>query len=262
MSSPSKRSRPKMSWWTRTKYRFRYQESPLALRGTIIRLRHANKWAYLALFRLCMPTTSLSWAYPVPKPLPPLSLVDDPSLCWTRRCEGDIKNLQAIPIWRSRDTPLRSLYRLYEAVMGGDEMLPVIGYETEYFWRQGRRSWELHRIPDPKDSDPIRYAIIACVVEALLDAFNWRLSLGLRRNGKNIPPTDYDGINNPYAPYDPVALPSWTEHVPPVEKQYLRDVMPSRMLDSEGRLMLHTDAKSEIFEKRNIVATEHKFWTI
>lgn len=42
--------------------------------------------------------------------------------------------------------PLRSLYRLYETMMGGDEHLPVVGYETEYFFGQGRRAWDLHRI--------------------------------------------------------------------------------------------------------------------
>ena len=150
--------------------------------------------------------------------------------------------------------------------MAGDEMAPVIGYETEYFFDQGRQSWRLHRIPDPKDPDPIRYAILACIVEALLDAFNFRLSKGFRRNGKHIPPRNWDGVSSPYAPYDPEMLPSWTEHVSPVDKQYLRDVMPQRMLDSEDRLVLHEPlfegGGSNIFLKRNIVAGEHNFYTI
>lgn len=74
---------------------------------------------------------------------------------------------------------------------------------------------------DPRDPDPIRYALLACIVEPLLDAFNWCLSIGLRRNGKHIPPTNWDGVNSPYAPYEPLSLPSWTRHVPAVEKQYL-----------------------------------------
>lgn len=74
---------------------------------------------------------------------------------------------------------------------------------------------------DPRDPDPIRYALLACIVESLLDAFNWCLSIGLRRNGKHIPPTNWDGVNSPYAPYEPLSLPSWTRHVPAVEKQYL-----------------------------------------
>lgn len=141
-------------------------------------------------------------------------------------------------------------------------MLPVVGYETEYFFDQSGSSWQLHRIPDPCDPEPIRYAIIASVVESLEEAFNFRLSIGMRRNGNHIPPTNYNGVENPYAPYKPVKLPAWTRHVPPVNKQYLRDVMPERMLDSQDRLLLHEDTKSEIFGGRNITASEHKFWTI
>ncbi|EDN07252.1 predicted protein [Histoplasma mississippiense (nom. inval.)] len=169
-----------------------------------------------------------------PEPLPPLSLVANPSLCWTRRCEGDLKNLQAIPLWRSHDTPLRSLYRMYEAAMAGDSMNAVIGYEVEYFWYHSEHSWQLERIPDPKDPDPIRYAILVCLVESMPEAFNFKLSKGMRRDGNNIPPGDWDGVNNPYAPYTPVAGPEWTKHVAPIDRDYLRDVMPERLLDSRA----------------------------
>lgn len=37
-------------------------------------------------------------------------------------------------------------------------------------------------IPDPQDQDPILYAILASIVEALVDAFNWRLELRTRRD--------------------------------------------------------------------------------
>lgn len=42
--------------------------------------------------------------------------------------------------------------------------------------------WELACIPDPQDNDPIRHAILASMVEALVDAFNARLELGIRRD--------------------------------------------------------------------------------
>jgi hypothetical protein len=35
---------------------------------------------------------------------------------------------------------------------------------------------------DPHDADPIRYAILASMAEALVAAFNWRLELGLQRD--------------------------------------------------------------------------------
>jgi hypothetical protein len=146
--------------------------------------------------------------------------------------------------------------------MGGDEMLPVVGYETEYFFFQARSSWELCNIPDPQDPDPIRYAILACTLESLLNAFNFRLRIGMRRDRNHIPPT-----NDGYAPYIPiVTLPSWTQRVPPVSKEYIRDVMPERMVDSLGNLVIHAfeheGEGSPIFLKRNIIATEHKFYTI
>ncbi|KAG5287188.1 hypothetical protein I7I48_03054 [Histoplasma ohiense] len=262
MTSRPKRPRPKISWWKRKWYVWRAKESPLKLRGSIKRLRHHNKRPYLALLRLFLPASLTSWSYPIPEPLPPLRLVDNPSLCWTRRCEGDLKNLQAIPLWRSHDTPLRSLYRMYEATMAGESMIVAIGYEVEYFWYQSGPAWELDCIPDPQDPDPIRYAILACIVESMPEAFNFKLSIGMRRDRKNVPPGDWDGVNNPYAPYTSVAGPEWTKHVLPIDKDYLRDVMPARMLDSEGRLVLHEEAESEIFAKRNIVATEERFWRI
>ncbi|EGC46506.1 conserved hypothetical protein [Histoplasma capsulatum var. duboisii H88] len=116
--------------------------------------------------------------------------------------------------------------------MAGDSMNAVIGYEVEYFWYHSEHSWQLERIPDPKDPDPIRYAILACLVESMPEAFNFKLSKGMRRDGNNIPPGDWDGVNNPYAPYTPVAGPEWTKHVPPIDRDYLRDVMPERLLDS------------------------------
>lgn len=244
-------------WWLRTKSKILRYRTPLLLRGTITRLRHHHKRPYLALLRLCLPTAPLTWKYPLPKPVPPLDFIKDPQLAFERRCEGMFRNLEAIPIWRSRDTPLRSLYRLYEAIIGGDEMLPVVGYETEYFFFQSRRSWKLSRIPDPQDPDPIRYAILASIVEGLLESFNFRLSVGLRRDYKHVIAT-----NEGYAPYDPELGPSWPKHVLAVDKQYLRDTMPQDMLDSKGRLVLHEGVEDGPFVRRNIIATEHKFWTI
>lgn len=91
------------------------------LRGTIARLRHIIKWPYLAFLRLLLPISSLTWKYPVYDQPPPQGRKDgDPMLSWHRRLDDDLKNLQCIPICRSRDTLLRALYRLYETAMGGE----------------------------------------------------------------------------------------------------------------------------------------------
>ncbi|CAG8900688.1 unnamed protein product [Penicillium egyptiacum] len=81
-----------------------------------------------------------------------------------------------------RDTPLRSIYWLYELHLA--DRYELIGYETEYFFFQ--QSWKLGDIPDPIDSDPLRYAMIASIVEELHEAVNWKLSLGLRRNREHV----------------------------------------------------------------------------
>ena len=49
-------------------------------------------------------------------------------------------------------------------------------HEGYYFWRQA--GW---RIPDPKDPNPLRYAILASLAESMVDAYNWKISLRLRR---------------------------------------------------------------------------------
>ncbi|KAK2768200.1 hypothetical protein FQN54_000052 [Arachnomyces sp. PD_36] len=254
-----RKPRFKITWWMRVKHRIRMLETPLMLRGTIKRLRHNNKWPYLAFLRLLLPTRSLGWKYPVPEPISPRALIDgDPMLSWHRRLQTDVKNLQCVPIWRSRDTPLRALYRLYETAMNGEATIVVIGYETEYFWYQDRKSWDLDRIPDPRDPNPVRYAIIACFVEALVDAFNWRLSLGMRKNGKHI---FRDKGSDPWPPYTPIKGPEWARDVPPVKTEFIRDNYPER-LDEKGRFVLLEDGDSDIFDKRNISATEARLYTI
>ena len=42
----------------------------------------------------------------------------------------------------------------------------------EYLFRRGSGRWSLERIEDPCDEDPVRYAVLASLVEALVEAFN------------------------------------------------------------------------------------------
>ncbi|KAE8346432.1 hypothetical protein BDV24DRAFT_158667 [Aspergillus arachidicola] len=96
----------------------------------------------------------------------------------SRMASEDLTNMRSVPIRRARDTPIRSMYRLYEAMAAGEYY--AIPPEVEYFWYQ--RSWILCRVPDPRDPDPVRYAILASIIEELAKTFNWRLSLGMRRD--------------------------------------------------------------------------------
>jgi hypothetical protein len=203
--SPMARPRPKLTLWMRLRRFIRYCHSPLRLRSSIVRLRHNHRQPYLALLRLFIPFPT--WYFPIPPQVPLKDLLGNSQLVTDRR--GDIVNLRTIPLWRARDTPLRSLYRLYECMASG--VYPLIGTETEYFWYQYRRNWGLKMIEDPRDSDPVRYAILACLVEELVKAFNWRLSIGMRRNRQHIHRiTDED----PYPSFTPEILPPWTKGRP------------------------------------------------
>ena len=106
--------------------------------------------------------------------------------------------------------PLRSLYRLFEDLSARDFVMMV--YECTCFFFHSETRWVLACIPDPRDNDPIRYGILASMVEALADAFNWRLKLGIRR--KNTTDTSEQRSSN-------VAreeAPSWTPKVGGLEE--------------------------------------------
>ncbi|PGH19380.1 hypothetical protein AJ80_04021 [Polytolypa hystricis UAMH7299] len=231
-------------------YRVRSLRTPLTLRRSLGRLRHNHDRPWLALLRLFIPYPT--WRFPVPEPASPQELLGNESLMLRRRY--DLINLFAIPLWRARDTPLRSLYRMNEAMLSG-EYSPV-GQETEYFWYQP--SWRLASIPDPADPDPIRYAMLACLVEELVTALNWRLSLGMRRNGKHIL---RKRNGDPYPPYNPVSGPAWTRDVPPIPRESLVGLPPEFVRDG-CKLVLQVKGVSEVFAKRNIVTNVGWLYTI
>ncbi|KAG8691517.1 hypothetical protein FRC09_011598 [Ceratobasidium sp. 395] len=87
--------------------------------------------------------------------------------------------------------------------------------ESAYFWRHG--DWPIHNIPDPKDPDPIRYAVLASLVEELVDAFNFKIELGLRR-GVELHEVDHLALaqqqNRPLE-----TCPAWALRVPALEQQ-------------------------------------------
>lgn len=91
--------------------------------------------------------------------------------------QPDILQLYYIPLFQVRDTPLRSLYRLYEDLCSRN--IIMMSYECDYYFFHAEARWQLSRIPDPMDPDPTRYALLASLAEALVSAFNWRLKLGL-----------------------------------------------------------------------------------
>ena len=251
MPPRQRQPRFKITWWMRLRSYLRRLGTPLHLRGSITRLRHSHKRPYLALLCLFIPFPS--WSFPLPKPVPPHQIAENVDLYYRRH--PNIRNLQCIPIWESRDTPLRSLYRLYEIFMTGEYAL--LGLETEYFWHQSGRKWGLGQLPDPRDLDPVRYALLACITEELVEAFNWRLGLGMRRKG---PAVEREHGRDPYPPFIPEVLPSWTQNVLPIEADMLRNLPPTMV--GKGNLILEENGSSKVFAKRNIVTNVGWLYTI
>ncbi|KAG6261736.1 hypothetical protein E4U49_003674 [Claviceps purpurea] len=179
-------------------------QSPLKLRATYSRLRKCTGRRKV-LFQLLI---TIPWHFPIPA----LSSPSDYHSRENSSLQPNILLLHNIPLYRIRDTPLRSLYRLYEDICSGN--LIMMGYESDYFFYHTENSWQLSQIPDPRDRDPIRYAILASLVEALVSAFNWKLQQGLRRDGTHVGDNKTANLQT---------RPNWTADVQPLpEKLRLR----------------------------------------
>lgn len=161
-------------------------------------------------FNLVWPFYRFHYALP-PSPAP-LDILSRPEigLEYLRR-DGHYHQLRSIWFFTIRDTPIRSLYRLCVSACAQEH--DEIMLESAYFWRHS--NWPLRDIPDPQDPDPVQYAILASLVEEMVDAFNFRIGLGLRR-GVEIYESDYQALareeNKPYE-----VCPEWALQVPALD---------------------------------------------
>ncbi len=83
-------------------------------------------------------------------------------------------------------TPIASLYRMYECVVLGN----ITGLRTEIEWFFDRSTWAVAAIPDPRDPDPARYAILAVIPQFMVTAFNRLIKMGFPRGS----PANIKGI--------------------------------------------------------------------
>jgi hypothetical protein len=150
-----------------------------------------------------------------------------------------------IPLFQARDTPLRSLYRMYDDLCAGQ--LILMSYESDNFFRQVSSRWQLSQMPDPNDDDPIRYAILASLIEALVDAFNWRMELGIRRGAY----AHLDRSANRATNFLREKSPSWTRNVGAIE--------PLNLIDRSKEPHANPE---ENFLKRNIEAGVGYLYTV
>lgn len=182
-----------------------------------------------------------SWRFPADLPTEkPGDIMASPA-CVSARSR-DLMYLRSMPLWRARDTPQRALYRLYEAFCADDG--PMIQYEIEYFWRRPEPRWATANLQDPRCDDPEQYAVLAGIVEELVESFVWRLELGMRRDDKPIRNTYKDP-----KPLVPETCPGWTADVPPLKKTLVLHLGESKMLDGP-------------FFSRNVWANSGYFYTV
>lgn len=114
-------------------------------------------------------------------------------------------------------------------------------------FRRGSKRWLVSEIPDPQDSDPIRYAILASLAEKLAEAFNWKLELGIRRGGKPSDQSEQRATN-----FMREVAPSWTENIAGSEQRIC-------LIDYKRETMAKPDP---IFLKRNIEAGTGYIYTV
>lgn len=239
---------PKLSLLARLKRYLRNFRSPLNLRYSIVVLRKRYAHPYLALLRLFF---RIPWRFPTALPPPPREIRSYPEQAYMDTHHARLFELRLVPIWQWRDTPQRSFFRLYEAFCAGDDA--CISYETEYFWKRSEPEWQPCLLADPRDygcADPEQYAVLASLAEDLVDAFNWRLELGLRRDGEHT----YRRIDagRVPTPFEPATCPPWAKRVPRLDERLILHELPDPGLCASNR----------VFDRRNIQASGGSLRTV
>jgi len=111
------------------------------------------------------------------------------------------------------DTPLASLYRMFEFIVVEN----TIGLRNEIESFFNHPSWAVSAIPDPKDAGPERYAILAVTPQFLVIAFNRLIERGLPRGSPAILSSE-DLEQLQFRPVVLEELPPWTAQVPKLSK--------------------------------------------
>ncbi|GBE86391.1 hypothetical protein SCP_0902700 [Sparassis crispa] len=139
------------------------------------------------------------------------------------------------------DTPSASFYRLYEFfVLDWNVQLRN---ELEYFCSM-HPTWSVFDLPDPVDTDPVRYAALAVLTRLMCDAFNRRIGLGLPRDAPAII-LDFEELQARPKVYE--QPPEWAQRVPALQE---RVFIP----DAQGNAPVEGDEDiSEEFQGMNII---------
>lgn len=142
------------------------------------------------------------------------------------------------------DTPLASLYRMYEYFVAG--YVTGLRSEVESFFNHP--TWAIAEIPDPEDPDPQRYAVLAVLPHYLVHAFNRLIERGLPRGSPAII-TSIEAENDLKG--RPKVLekePEWVARVPRLEETLIIPCTDGKDPSKDGR--------SSHFMDMNIVSEE------
>ncbi|KAI4662496.1 uncharacterized protein J4E79_004786 [Alternaria viburni] len=78
-----------------------------------------------------------------------------------------------LPKRKPNETPLDKIYVMYHYLIRGD--YEVLRNEVQDFF--DHTNWHVHSIPDPRDHDPERYAILAAITQYLAHGINRRIKI-------------------------------------------------------------------------------------
>ena len=144
-------------------------------------------------------------------------------------------------------TSLASLYRMYEYIALANN--PGLRTEIEFFFNHAE--WPVSEIPDPKDSDPEIYAILAVLPHFMVAAYNRLIERGLKRGSPAII-IDQDDLETPgSAALEKV--PTWCSSVPKLET---RLTIP----DSDGKEPPEEALSPEFLDMNIAVRRPHVFF--
>jgi hypothetical protein len=179
--------------------------------------------------------------YPIFPPAPPRDLID--------RHNDHLKALRkrsfAAPKGETEDRPSFVLYQLYEHILL-DNIIGMCNKIEAFWWTKTPVS----DIPDPQDeAEPERYAVLSCILALLVESFNQRIEMGLRREAHSLMSQEKREV---WAATPKIleTVPHWVAKVAPL-KVMLH--IPHRM-DGDSELETLDDQRaSPPFKEKNIL---------
>ena len=204
------KSNPKSGWTPFWVVVYRWLLGPLTashFRITFRRLWYGSRHPLPLFFSLLAPSP---WHFTPATQVSPAEVMGRPDVV-SQRQDGIMAVRGSSPLFAKKDAPIHCIYRIYEQLCAN--LNDVVSLEVEYFYFHPLTSdWMPYQIPDPEDPDQVRYAIIASIVETLVESFNWRACYGIQRNRQREPRTRIHSQAT-------FRYPKWTHNVLSLERK-------------------------------------------